>query len=218
MTLVLTYSFLNDFENCPRKAWHRYVAKDLPREPKSEAQSWGIAVHDGFKARLTEGKALPVNMFRYEPLALSVERAADGKKMMVEEWFAINAVGQPVGAWDKDVWLKGKPDVLIYGEQTGFIPDWKTGKKREDAFELEVFGLLAKCKFRGLNRMVGAYIWLQEAKAGKIHDLSNFAATFNKIKAIDKTVQMLPVEKEWDANPNPLCGWCPVKKCEHNKS
>ncbi|MEY2875362.1 MAG: hypothetical protein RLZZ373_2733, partial [Pseudomonadota bacterium] len=22
----------------------------------------------------------------------------------------------------------------------------------------------------------------------------------------------------WPKTPNPLCGWCPVKDCEHNRS
>lgn len=218
MTLVLTFSFLSAFEVCPRDAWHNYIAKDLPREQKSEQQSWGIHVHGGFKARLVEGRPLPTNMAQYEPLALSVEKAAEGKTMLVEEWLAIDASGQPCGPYDKEAWLKGKPDVLIYGDQTGFIPDWKTGKKREDAFELELFGLLAKCKLPGLTRMVGAYVWLQEKRAGQPHDLSNYAATFNKIKAVDRTIQIMPADKEWDANPGWKCQYCRVKKCKYNRS
>ena len=217
MSFVYSYSFLNDFENCPRKAWHRYIAKDLPREAKSQAQTWGIDVHKALDAAVN-GAELPGNMVQYTPLVASVKLAGKDKKVQTEQQLAITADGSPAGGWDKDVWLKGRLDVFLYADTIGMVLDWKTGKKREDPFELEVFGLLAKCKYPGLTKIVGAYVWLQENKVGKIHDLSNFAGTFGSIKATTRTVDMLPKDKEWDANPNPLCGWCPVKKCEYNRS
>lgn len=219
MTFAWSYSFLSDFENCPRKAYHRYVAKDLPREPANEAMKWGRDVHKALENRIGGKTPLPDTMAQFEPLATAVLTQAEGKTCRVEEQIAINATGNALDdQYSKDVWGKGRLDVLIHADNVGFVLDWKTGKTREDPFELNVFGLLAKCKYPGLTKVVGAYAWLKEGKVGKLHDLSNFAATWNGIKATMKTVDMLPPDKEWSANPNPLCGWCPVKKCEHNKT
>ena len=42
--LVLTYSALNTFRNCPRKYKHRYLDCLRPRE-KAEALSFGSVIH-----------------------------------------------------------------------------------------------------------------------------------------------------------------------------
>jgi len=33
-----------------------------------------------------------------------------------------------------------------------------------------------------------------------------------KVRKLERAVD----RNEWPATPNPLCGWCPVKKCPHN--
>lgn len=219
MSFPWSYSFLSDFDNCPRKAYHRYVEKDLPREPASDAQMWGREAHKALEQRIAAGTPLKGRSANFEPLAVAVIAQRDaGKTVLVEQQIAITADGSPVDQYAKDVWGKGRLDVAIVAGDVGFIIDWKTGKEREDPYELEVFALLAKCKWPGLKKVVGSYAWLQAGKQGKVHDLSNFGATFNGIKGTMKTVEMLPPDKEWAANPNPLCGWCPVKKCEHNKT
>jgi len=43
-----SFSFLNDFTNCPRKAWHKYIARDLPKED-SPALAEGIKVHSALE-------------------------------------------------------------------------------------------------------------------------------------------------------------------------
>lgn len=213
-----TFTFLNDFDNCARKAQHKYVLKDLPREEKSDAQTWGIRVHKAFDLRLRAPKSnpLPQDMTQYEPLVVGVERAADGKTLESEKRMAIDAGGSPVDFFGNGVWGRGVCDVAIHADNTAFLFDWKTGKRREDPQELRVQALLLKCAYPGIKQAYGAYGWLKDNKMGEVHDLGNFAATFNGIKATMKVIEGLPANKEWPANPNPLCGWCPVKTCEHN--
>jgi hypothetical protein len=131
---------------------------------------------------------------------------------------AINAQGQPVDWWAPDVWGRGAADAVIHGGGIAFIADWKNGKVREDDTELRTHALLLKCHYPGLKVVKGAHFWLQENRPGKPYDLSNFGLRWNEIKATMKTVEMLPTDKEWSANPSWKCGWCPVKKCEHNRS
>ena len=49
---ILSHTFLSNYENCPRKAWHLYVAKDLPKEPPSLEMQAGIVAHSAFERGL----------------------------------------------------------------------------------------------------------------------------------------------------------------------
>ena len=63
MALVLSYSFASDMINCPRKAWHKFVARDLPKE-MTDAMERGIVVHEAFAARprvREETRSLPAH-------------------------------------------------------------------------------------------------------------------------------------------------------------
>ncbi len=218
MNLVWSHTFLDSFETCPHEAYHKYVLKDLPREKKSQAQLDGIEIHETFDLRLRTKKPLPDKFAKHEPLILALERAAEGRTLESEKRMAINAQGEPCDFFAKDVWGRGTADVVIHGDNAGFVFDWKNGKVREDDAELSRHALLLKCHYPGLKVVTGSHGWLQENRPGKPHDLSNFGATFNGIKATMRTIDMLPEGKEWPKNPSWKCGWCPVKKCEHNKT
>lgn len=213
---VLSFTFLNNFENCPRKAQHIYVLKDLPKQPETPEMKWGNQVHKAFEHRLRANVPLPADMQEYEPFAAAVENA-DGKKL-VEENLAITAGGTATEFFGKDVFIRGKVDVAIIRDNTAMVIDWKTGKPREEPFEMEVFGLMLKCKYPGITTVTGRYVWLKTNELGKQHDLSNFARTYNELRVRAKQIESMPEGAGWPATPNPLCGWCPVKKCEFNKS
>ncbi len=47
---VLSYTFLNTYDICPKQAFHRYVLKDIKFEG-SDASRWGNTVHDAMDKR-----------------------------------------------------------------------------------------------------------------------------------------------------------------------
>lgn len=148
-----------------------------------------------------------------------MKAAAEGKNLETEKRLAITADGSPCDFFAKDVWMRSAADVVIHKDNAAFIPDWKTGKKRDgDTNELRRLALLLKCTYPGIEQVKGAYFWLQENAMGQVHDLSNFAATFGEIKAADRTVQMMDPTKEWPANPGWKCKFCRCKTCEFNKT
>jgi CRISPR/Cas system-associated exonuclease Cas4 (RecB family) len=208
-----SYSFLTDFRNCPRKAWHKFVARDLPRESRP-AMDYGIAVHKAFEERLRANKPFPDDMKEFEAYALAAEQGKG--KMYAEEQLSIAGDGTPTDFFGEKVWLRGKIDFARINENVAVMLDWKTGKPNEDPFELEIGALMLKCTYRGLEIVRGAYVWLKEKRIGRMFDLSNFARTFNEVKTTMKAVEALPLEQEWPPTSNPLCGWCPVKSCPHN--
>jgi hypothetical protein len=215
-----TYGFLTDDANCPRKAWHKYVAKDLPREKKTDAQDWGIKVHKSFELRIKEGTPLPADMQRWERFVLAIDQAkADGYSVLAEENLAIDSTGQPARNYFGDnVWGRGRLDAVLMGNATAIIFDWKTGKPNEDPLELETQALMLKCMYPNLRAVTGQFVWLKEDRMGRPHDLSNFARTMNDVRTRMRDVEARPLETEWPAKPNPLCGWCSVFSCAHNSN
>lgn len=216
-TLTWSHTMLEAFGNCLHKGYRMYIAKDLPREAKSEAQTWGISVHEALSRRVSEGKPLPDTMVQFEPLAAAVQA---GVKPLTEEKLGITMDGRGTGFFASDMWGRGALDVLLANTNTAFILDWKTGKRREDATELERFALLLQASRPEITTITGAYVWLQEGAVGMVHQLSDTASVWRSVTNIMKDLndRAKAGPEFFSKIPNPLCGWCPVKDCEHNRS
>lgn len=213
-----TVTFLQDDENCPHKAWRKYVAKDLPRTDPSPEMLWGRQVHTGFEARLSAAKVeLPPGMKNYEPFALAIDTSPGTK--LVEYKMGITASLAECGFFDTGVWGRGILDVAVVNGERAVFFDWKTGNsKYENPFELECHALLLKVRMPGLVHVTGRYVWLKEMRVGKPYDLSNFARTHNDVRTRVKDMEARPIDKPWPKKPNVLCGFCEVKDCEFNRS
>ena len=209
--MIYSYSFFNDLDNCPRKAQHRFVLRDVPKE-SSDAMAHGIHVHEAMEKRLKAfGSALPEDLAAYEPFALALEP----HKPHVEAELAMTINGKGCGFWDKGAFLRGKVDVAVTKGETCLILDWKTGKPREEPLELEIFSLLIKCNNSDLQRFTGQYVWLKENRMGKQHVVSP-ARAWDYVKRRDEQVKALERQGgEWPANKSGLCPYCPVKTCEN---
>lgn len=206
---VLSFTFLRDYENCPRKAWHRFVAKDLPKEPMSEEMKYGIEVHQAFEQALKGKPMATVHMPKFVQPLLAVQAPR-----LVEAQLGMASGGQPCSFWDPDVFLRGKIDVAIVNGPAAYIVDWKTGKPWEDPAELEIFSLLLQAHYPDLEIVTGNYVWLKEDRLGTLYDLSTVQDRWNEVHKVHDEIHTRP-ETEWPPTPNKLCGWCPVKTCEH---
>ena len=56
---VASHTFLNDWDNCPHKAMRKYIKKDLPKGPQTDAMKWGNEVHSAFEVRIKHGTKWP---------------------------------------------------------------------------------------------------------------------------------------------------------------
>lgn len=210
----ISYTFLRNVENCPRKAHHLHVLKDLPKED-SQAMRWGIQVHEAMEARLKKKKPLPESMEKWERFC-----KFDPHPIEAELKVAIRVDGSPCQFFADDVWCRGKVDVAVFHDPalTCVIFDWKTGKKREDPGELELHAMMLQRRHPQYKTIVGHYVWLQDGEIGQQHDLSNGAAVLESTQRQVAEIQKHADVGFWPPRQNPLCGWCPVKSCEFNKS
>lgn len=220
---VASYSLLNKWDICNHQAYRIYIAKDLPKEKESPEMKWGNEVHKAFETRLKWGSAVRGNpdtgydwlpsMIQYEPFAA----ALDGRSVKPEQQLGITSKGQPVGFWDGATWLRGKLDAPVVSGATALLLDWKTGKPREEPFELEVQALLLRARHPEIRTIVGRYVWLKENRLGETHDCSDTQRTFNMVHdTMDEIAHSIQMDR-FDKKPGPLCGWCPVIDCNHNR-
>jgi PD-(D/E)XK nuclease superfamily len=208
-----SHTMLQNFDNCPFKGFRMYIAKDLPKGAPSKEMEWGQTVHKAMEKRLSRGTPLPAEMQKYEHLVSPLVV----HKPLAEVPLAIRADGSPCGFFDDDVFCRGYGDVAIVKGPLAVLFDWKTGKKREDKAELRLHALMLQAKYSSLTQITGYYVWLQEGKLGALHNLSETHETWADLNEQMDEIKFMAEQGSFPKTPNPLCGWCAVLDCEHNK-
>lgn len=209
-SIVASYSFLNTWDTCHYRAWRQYIVRDLPREKKSKEQDWGDEVHSAFETRIRNKTPLPAHM-PWEHLVRPIaERCVEPELKL-----GVTREGAPCDFFASDVFLRGVLDAPVWQGAFAFIPDWKTGKVREEPYELEINALLLQAHHPEIRHITGRYVWLQRGDLGKDHDCSNTLRTWQKVH---ETMHTVETAREFPKTKGPLCGWCAVKDCEHNRS
>lgn len=209
---VWSYSSLNCYDDvCPYQFFRRYINKDIKFVESPEA-AFGNAVHTAFEYRVGGQKPLPENMRQWESFAAPL----DGRGAQVEMKMGVTISGQATDFFGKDVWGRGKVDVVLVNGTTAYLPDWKSGKPRENPFELEVNAVLVHAKYPQLKTIKGNYVWLKENRAGPVYDLSDTAGTWQKICGIAKRIEHSKQTTQWEKKRGPLCAWCDCLDCENN--
>lgn len=219
--MIFAHTLLSKFELCPRQFEHLYILKDLPKEPPSQALKDGRDAHLAFETRLKNGTPLPDAWKGLEGYCASLQ----GWRPLIEVSLGITQAGEPSGFWDDRTWFRGKLDVAVLhplpGDMgnpvSGVILDWKTGKRREDPDELEIFGLLLKANFPLVKQVKGYYIWLKEGRVGQMFDLGQTEEKLAQLRQRTERIELAFKANFFPPVENPLCGWCPVKSCQFNK-
>lgn len=211
---VLSYSFLNTYDICPKQAFHRYVSKDIKFVP-TEAITWGNTVHDALDRRLSKGTPLPAEVAKYEPYVAPLVEL----KPVTESKVAIKRDGSPVSYYDDAVWFRGKADVVVVQNDSALFFDWKTGSsKYESPYELELHAMAFQAAHPQIRKITARYVWLQDNRIGKPYDVSNVGETLECLQEKADEIEMAHKRGEWVTKQGPLCGWCPVKSCGFNRS
>lgn len=216
---VASHTFLRDWDNCPHKAYRRFIKKDLPKFVGTAETKWGDEVHSAFEVRIKHGTAFPQGMEKFEAIAAPLVAAG----ARAEKMLGITEDGKSCDFFASNVWLRGKIDctVTIRLPDYAAIFDWKSGKRREEKAELEVHGVLLKAWQPTIQKITAHYVWLQDNEVGRAYDVSNTEAKLAEIRSVMNTVRNCMEIENFPKRPNPLCGgaWgsCPVEDCEHRR-
>jgi len=210
-----SYSALTAFETCPRQYYHVRVVRDTV-EPPSEHLTWGNAVHKAFELRVSEGAPFPTGMEQWEPIArrltvpegdVLVEAQVAMTKSLVEvDWFA------------PDVWVRAVLDYVRIKGNKGLILDYKTGKRKDDKTQTELFAAVAMAKWPVLERVYTGFVWLKDKVVDtQEYTRENIPAIWGSLLPRVTRLQQAYQEQTWPARPSGLCRkHCAVTTCEHN--
>ena len=214
-------SALNSFEVCPHYFAEERIYKRVKRVYSQEA-NWGIEVHDAIAYRLKGGPETSL----VKPYAMWTDFLIRCAKddFLVEKQFAITKDYKPAEWFGKNVWGRGIVDVaLLRGDWCG-VYDWKTGKRREDPTELEIFNFFMALNYPQIQKFDSAYIFLKEKDPSKAvvplgmknrkDVMEAWLKILTRIKRMEEAVKCRVFSKKTSG----LCnGWCSITDCEHWK-
>ena len=218
MTVKLAHSFsaLKMYENCPKRYYHQRITKEV-KDSVGDATLYGERVHSQLEDYMKTGAALPDDVASLQPLCdMFAATAADGS-IMVEQEYTLNKDLQPTGWWDADAWLRFKLDVLIIrGTDKAIVADWKTGKRRPDFDQLEMFALAVFSFWPEVQKVTSMFVWTKENAIDKEtyrreHTDAMWTRLLSRINRVEKSLET----EVWPAKPSGLCRYCPCKNfCE----
>jgi hypothetical protein len=213
VSLIYSYSFLDQDRNCPEAARQLFIIKEFK---KTWTVKGGIDDHKELEKRLKYQQPLPAPLAKAEPLVRSLEQSGP---VGAEISYAVKRDLTPTSFWDKGAFLRGKYDVVLKwpDKQRAFIGDWKSGKVRESEDQLELGALLLMASEPQVQEVTGVNLWLQVPKLGTPYKFTRpdqgprWAKWLARINAVEKRDPKVV----WEKREGALCSYCPVKVCEH---
>lgn len=212
-----SYSALKQYENCPKRYYLQRITKAV-KDVGGEASIHGDRVHKDLEARVKDKVALPASLAEHEPTVVALETLAlrRGATLEAEVEITINDKYHPTGWWDDDAWLRSKIDVLMCAGSDAVILDWKTGKRRPDFTQMDLFALMVFLTRPQINRVVTSFYWLPERASDKrVYTRDEEGALIVKLTTMVTRIEKSLREENWPAKPSGLCRYCPANKiCE----
>jgi ATP-dependent exoDNAse (exonuclease V) beta subunit len=216
MDFTWSFSSLKDYTNCPRQYHEVKVLKRFYKATTQE-MTYGNAVHKICEDYVNEGKPLDKNNAQFKPL-LDTLVDIEGTKH-AELRLAMNKKGEACKYSADDVWVRGIVDLVIIDGDTAFIVDYKTGStKYPEPKQLKLMALMTFAHYPEVMRIKAALLFIvhngfvnEEYTRDDVEDLwATFHPDLQRLESSYST-------GVWNPNSTPLCGWCPVKTCEHHK-
>ena len=216
--LAHSYSSIKMFENCPKRYYHQRITKEVT-DTGSDATRYGERIHADLEHRLVEQKPLSYDSQQYEVLCQSIEVLATGGELHAERQLCLTENLTPTSWYADDAWLRSILDVLILKDDQAIVMDWKTGKRRPDFTQLQLFALQVFKHFPKIKTVKTSFVWLQDMGM----DTEVFSADKTKTMWADMLARIERIHQSlehdnWPAKPSGLCNWCPAKNiCEFAK-
>ena len=205
MQLAHSFSAIKLYENCPKRYYHQRVTKEV-QDKGGEASKYGERIHEYLEQRLVNNTTLPPEVEKYEVLCQTIEGMARGGELHAERQLTLTEDLTPTSWFADDAWLRSILDVLILKEDTAIVLDWKTGKRRPDFTQLEMFALQVWKHFPEVVNIKTTFVWLKEMKMDSEEFSRDQSAEMwqNLLARIDRIYKSAETEN-WPAKPSGLC-------------
>jgi RecB family exonuclease len=215
MNFTWSFSSLKDYINCPKQYQEVKVLKRFNKIPTQE-MLYGNVVHKACEEYVSEGKPLAKNYQRYQN-SLDALREIPGTKY-AEHQMALS-LERSASSYGKGYWVRGIVDLLIVDGEEAFIIDYKTGSsKYPDVKQLKLMALMTFAHFPEVNNIKAGLLFVKDdVFTTEVYTRDDIPKMW---KPFDESLERLRLSYEndmWQANPTGLCGWCPVRTCEHHR-
>lgn len=233
MTQPLPWSHtrLTTFKNCPYRYYEETVLKKHPYVEGPE-QKWGNFVHKAFEDRVAKNKPLPQELREHDA---HLDRLINlpGELMFAEQKIALRRVRTergveivPCGYWEKEggkdvVWYRGQIDFMKIWTPpddcaVALIEDYKTGKIKNDFGQLKLFALWVFAKYPQVMSVTAQFYWTTDKTTPKeLYTREQIPQLWGEFAPDLKQYVEAFKTDTWQKRQSGLCGWCPVKDCEH---
>lgn len=211
MKLTHSFSSIKMYMNCPLRYYHQRVRKAVT-DPGSEATHYGERIHKFLEDRLKTSTDLPQEAAQYEPLTAAIIKSLGEGELLVEQELTLNADLKPTGWFDEDAWLRTKIDVLMLNGPRAAVLDWKTGKRKPDFDQLELYALQIFTHYPEIERVSVGFVWLKDKTMDREEYLrQNAAPLWEKLLAQINRIEKSVETEVWPARPSGLCRFCPAR-------
>lgn len=228
--ITWSHTRIADYLQCPYKFYEKHVKRST-KQVETEAMRRGNQVHKLLENAVNAGSDDELSKRKIE---LETERLA-AITPIVDRLRALGAAAElelgvrrdwtPCGFYDKDVWGRGKIDILAADKHgRGIILDWKTGKtkniKYQTVNELKLHAVLAHAHFPELKAISARYYYTQgnvfhPDKAEKPYIFTGMVAERYKINELMGRIELAVATEKCHTRKNGLCPWCDVKHCKY---
>ncbi len=220
MTVQWSYSSLKTFQQCPKKYFHLKIAKDVENEG-GEAANYGKLVHKAAEDYIRDGTPIP-KQFQYMAPILDALNKIPGKKFCEIELGIAKKDGKFVACkFDApNYWWHGIADLLIVDGGVAWLVDYKTSKnaKYADTKQLDLLAAATFLHFPGVLEIKSALAFVVSNEfVRKEHDRILHRKYIEVMKPELDRLEAAVENKVWNPISGPLCKFCPVKTCVHNK-
>lgn len=220
MKAPLTHSFssIKMFENCPLRYYHQRIIKSVV-DQGSDASLHGERIHKYIEERLkgTLDEQYASEIAKLEPVIASIEMAAQGGTLETEQQLALNKDLKPTTWFAKDAWMRSILDVCVRRGKKALVCDWKTGKRRPDFTQLELFALQVFAHYPEIEKVEVGFIWTQDlAFDRETYRRKDAPAMWASLLERVTRIEQAYNSDVWPARPSGLCRYCPRQKaCVH---
>lgn len=211
-----SYSSLKEYINCPKQYQEIRVLKRFTKSDTPQTV-YGKEVHKALEDYVGGNVELAKNYERFKPV-LDELIAIKGDKYCEHE-MAVDRNKQPCDFNDENRWVRGIADLLIVDEEDAYIVDYKTGSnKYPDTKQLRLMALMTFAHFPKVkNIKAGLLFIMHDTFITEEYNRDQIEESWKHFEVplarLDNSYQT----DVWQANPTPLCKWCPVDTCQFHK-
>jgi hypothetical protein len=220
MNFVWSHSSLKTFQQCPKKYYHIKVAKDVVDTPH-ESALYGSAVHLAAEEHVRDGKPVPPKFNYMQPILNSLNNINGEKYCEIKLGLTRDLEYCDFDA--SNVWWHGIVDLLIIDSATGLahMVDYKTSKNARyaDTQQLDLMAVAVFAKFSVVQKIKSALLFVVSNEfVSKEHYAKDRKRYMEGVMPDLHRLSSSFASGVWNPISGPLCRFCPVKTCEHNRS